>query len=429
MNALWLIILVATALVCTFVAYRLGLRRSLQLVAPRQEVVSYPSVTGSEPSDTLDLDVTGIGGQILVQSRELERLPMHAVLMQERNAELAIGRAKQLAADVFKGAISVPNKTIELAFDSSIKEGLLSGSLEIIGARGGGARLMARQVDSKQIAGHGRVIVGGSGRQLAAGAFHVLSIAVAQSHLADINKNLEHIKSSVNKITQRMEQEEIGKFRGNITYLEYLVGFMRDLSSPDQVPVEKRVQLEDIRRESMGLMEGIREKIRLLKQSVEALESKDMAGSEGTFNELLKFGVQAARLIECRNLYLRQIALLNIATIYLDPFARDSSVDFFDSVCKESFYEAKSMTEALGIRGGQLLKAAFNTKETLNERKKKIVDLSNELLESVKEYQQGYDSSAQLMAQHFDRLKYGGNKARLAVGFDDRGDVSKVALL
>ena len=74
--------------------------------------------------------------------------------------------------------------------------------------------MLADAVNSSgKFVGKGRLIEGGKARQIASGAFQLVSIAVAQSHLADIERSLGVIKDSISDVLKILQNEK----RANIT--------------------------------------------------------------------------------------------------------------------------------------------------------------------------------------------------------------------
>jgi hypothetical protein len=121
-------------------------------------------------------------------------------------------------ADIFKGAASVPNKTVEVIFKPEIHKGLIDGTYKLMETKSG--EILADAVDaSNKVVGKARLIQGGKAKQLAGGAFQLVSIAVAQSHLADIERSLSAIKSSISEILERQENEDKARITGAFDYL------------------------------------------------------------------------------------------------------------------------------------------------------------------------------------------------------------------
>jgi hypothetical protein len=166
----------ALVAVAGFGLYR---RRQLNRMAPPFQGPSAAVLsvsTTSPPPLGAELQVRNEAGQIILQTREVARLPIEA--RRVGTDPVAIQRGQQLAADLFKGVSTLPGKTIEVVFDPKILQGLQGGVLEVMPAAKGGTYAIARNVETGRTAGQGRLIQGGGARQLAAGLFHLASIAI-----------------------------------------------------------------------------------------------------------------------------------------------------------------------------------------------------------------------------------------------------------
>ncbi|WP_333966885.1 hypothetical protein [Burkholderia orbicola] len=190
-------------------------------ITPLSTAISEQSLSES-PVFGINLDFIDSTGNVVFNTRELPRFPSDAVILDDTHG-VALARGRQLAADVFKGSLGLPNKTVEIVFDPDIQRKLAEGTLEVVPAIGGGTRAMARRVDNGQIAAHGRVLEGGRVRQMAAGAFQLLSIAVAQSHLDDISRNLISIKNEIAGIREQLHINAKSRLTGTVDYLSRVV--------------------------------------------------------------------------------------------------------------------------------------------------------------------------------------------------------------
>ena len=140
-----------------------------------------------------DLAIFDENGLKVLESKEIEKIPARAHLLESSSS--AINRVKHLASDLFKGAANVPKKSVEVIFKPEIHQGLSDGTYTLMRTKTG--EVLADAVDSSgKIVGKGRIIQAGKARQLAGGAFQLVSIAVAQSHLADIERSLTQISHS-----------------------------------------------------------------------------------------------------------------------------------------------------------------------------------------------------------------------------------------
>jgi hypothetical protein len=258
-----------------------------------------------------------------------------------------------------------------------------------------------------------------------------LSIAVAQSHLDDINRGLNEIKSAVTDVKRYLGDKDKAKLRGTMSYLEYLVSVMNDLDSPDQVTGEKRNQLEAIRRETMEWAEQLRYETVALKEKIDAQQDTDSwGGTENTFNAMQAHAKSVEDLIEKRNLLLRIMALLNVGTVYLDPLGKDKTSIAFMAESIQSIKVVETALMSMRDRSFALLSNAFWNKEsTLNDRRHSIVKEQENLLALALENQRGYEKTIGMLDVHLQKIHQNNQEIRMAVTFDNDGEVNQVALI
>lgn len=423
------------ALAAGFIRYYWLARRKRDTQEPHPtQAATEPTMSQITSQDIVHSDtdflVRDQDGNALICTRELYRLPTQATILTGKD-QVAVNRARQLVGDLFKGSVSLPGKTVELVFDSKVQQGLREGTLEVVPAAGGGARLMARDVESKAFSGHGRILDGGCARQMAAGAFHILSIAVAQSHLDDINRGLTEIKIALEDVKRYFGDKDKAKLRGTLVYLEYLVSMMNDLGSPEKVPSEKRNQLEAIRRETMEWVEQLRYEAVALQEQIDAQQDVDSwGGTENTFNALKSLAGKMTDLIEKRNTLLRIMALLEVGSVYLDPLGNDKTSSPFISDSTQDMKTIEMMLGTIRDRSNQLLsKSLWNKETTLNERRTSIMKMQEELLALAVENQSQYAETMNSLRQHLQRIRKSDKEIHMALTFDQEGVVKQVALL
>lgn len=375
-----------------------------------------------------ELIVVDAEGRPLVKTRLITHIPAGAPTFSGQN-DVAVKRGRQMAADLLKGVATLPNKTLELVFDPEIHKGLVEGTLTIMDAAGGGQRAMAIASDGK-IAGHGRLLEGGKAKQLASGAFHLLSIAVAQSHLADINRSLSEIQGAIEKLQRAIEDKDHAQLRGSMNYLEYLVGFMRDLETPDLFPQEKRNQLEAIKHQTMQWIEQLQLEALRLKSDIEQQKEIDTFGTGETHKALVAHAEKVNNLLQKRDVLLRILALLDIGTAYLDPTARGKWTLSLAEKCSQSFQDIDALLTTQRDRSFELLsKAMFNRKGTLEQRRNELVSQNEGMRTLTLEHQKAYAATADMLSQHLKKYRNEHQPIRTALTFDQHGEVCKVAML
>ncbi|MDQ7986240.1 hypothetical protein QYS36_14970 [Pseudomonas sp. G34] len=414
-------------------AYLLVKKRGVNTVQIQSSPVSVETA-GITSADIMpaemgtELIVAGVDGRPLVKTRLITQVPAGAPTFSGQN-DVAVKRGQQLAADLLKGVVTLPNKTLELVFDPEIHKGLVDGTLTIMEAAGGGQRAIAVAGNGK-IAGHGRLLEAGKAKQLAAGAFHLLSIAVAQSHLADINRSLTEIQGAIERLQRAIDDKDHAQLRGSMNYLEYLVGFMRDLETPDLFPQEKRNQLEAIKHQTMQWIEQLQLEALRLKGDIEQQQEVDTFGTGETHKALMVHAAKVNGLLQKRDVLLRILALLDIGTAYLDPIARGKWTLSLGEKCGQSFKEIDALLTTQRDRSIQLLsKATFNRKGTLDQRRNELLSENEGMRVLTLEHQKTYVATADILTQHLKKYRNENQPIRTALTFDQHGEVCKVAML
>lgn len=412
--------------------------RAEDLKAPKDQPGGKGLVAAPPPMDLTAVDDPAVSGDLVVlddqgnallMCRELEVSPNHLQTMDAGSSQ-AVDRMRQLVTDVVGRGLTMPGKTVEILFDPKVQEGLSNGAYEIVKvAKGDGHRLMARAIEGKKFVGQGRFIEAGQLRQIGVGAFHLVSIAVAQAHLAEINKNLEIIKEGVKDIRDFLEAKDIADLAGTVDYLEYLVGFIRRLDTPDSMPQEKRNQLEHIRREIMSWSVQIIEEARRCQTKIEAQQSLDRVGSEKNLNALRDHGKSCEAIVRKYKLLMRMASLFYSAEAYLSPLHLKVQEHGIRIESKELDKALFDMLASLNKKSEVLLQSKVLAEETLRKERKEITDRVNEL-DGVRRSLEGiYAAQVQRIRQQLLGLQSQGRGLKMAVTFDANGKPCDVLMV
>lgn len=414
-------------------------RQSKPEAAPTAEMESAPATyapTANSPSSRVpmpssaNLDILDSAGNVVLHTRELESIPRNIINLDDDHG-VAISRGKQLAADLFRGSLGLPNKTVEIVFDPEIQQGLADGTLEIVDAIGGGTRAMARNVEAGQIKGHARLLESGRIKQLAAGAFQLLSIAVAQSHLDDISKNLKAIADEVEALRKYFDSKDKSSLLGTVEYLTGVVAKIQRLVAPETIRQEKQGELETITREVPAWIAQIKDEIAALTVRIANEADQDTFGGTEATHKALKRHVEAAQtILDKRNFLLRVIALLRVCSAYLTPNNTDAVPQFWIDGTAAIEVGYSGLTLKLRDQAHALLsRAMWNKKETLDARRAEIVQATERLQLSATQEQVAYEGFMNRIGLSMQRLKTEDGKLHMAVSFDADSNVKAVALM
>lgn len=337
--------------------------------------------------------------------------------------EAVLGKIKQLGRDVLARGFTTPGKTIEVVFDPSVQKGLGSGIYELVPANSGGYRGMARAVDSKKFVGHGRIVQAGKLKQIGVGVFHIASIAVAQAHLAEINKNLETIKMSVADITNYLEDKDTGDLKGTIDYLEYLVNFIRRMDSPDAIPESKLTTLEITRKEMMSWMNKIHEEANRLLSEVNAQKNEDTLGTGNTYNKIKDYSLKTERIAKKHFLLMRIGSLFYFINAYIDPLCvHDKDLDKMLNH-QLSTVGILSLVHKINENSEKLLKSAyFNKKTTLERRRQDLFGRTQSIKSLTENGNEYFIQTSKFVQNRSSGFTDNQGRVHMAIKFDDMGN-------
>ena len=272
---------------------------------------------------------------------------------------------KQLISDIFKGIISTPNQTVELVFSKEVTEGLKTGAFKIVKDRA-----YVNVPGKKGIREHAKVITSGQGKQLLVGGYQLLSIAVAQSHLADIGHSLNSIKILLEQIKENAESNDKAQIQGSIEYLADIIKSPHIQETLNKHEVKN--QIENIKRDFRIYKNKLLNDYDNLNKQVKNLKDNDKFGTENTFNDL-KSSIKDIKPLKLRYDLLTNLSLCILIINYFMGSKEDSYIINnceFDNKLKEIHNQIKEKSNSL--------KSYFNTKDTIVERKKILVILQED---------------------------------------------------
>lgn len=425
LNLLAIYILLATlALMAAFFFYRRK-KDHAELPVAIEADHGFNTTDQNEGEIGCNLTIFNENGIKILESREIQTIPARAYRME--SSDSAINRVKHMAADLFKGAVSIPNKTVEIIFKPEIQQGLVDGTYTLMKTNSG--ETLADAVNtSGTIVGKGRVIHGGKARQLASGAFQLVSIAVAQSHLADIERSLSAIKDSISEILERQENEDKARISGAFDYLREISTYMREFKCPDELSLQKRNAIEEIVKDSYSWRNKLEEDMASLIKQISNLENLDTFGTGTTFEKLKGLIEKVEPLLKRRELFLNLASAINFVTTYLDPAKREfSRVNTENEKWSELVENYK---DAVWNKQSSLMgKALFNSDETLQLRRDKLKSLSSEYRQLAIEQKNSYIYAQDSLEKSVSRLIGPGGNVHVAISFDERGHVNGAAII
>ncbi|ELL0561710.1 hypothetical protein Q6U64_004210 [Vibrio vulnificus] len=366
-------------------------------------------------------------GHEVIKVNEVANIPRDA-----RNVESGTNVEKSmthLVSEMTKGVISVPNKTLELVFSPEVQKGLDSGSYSMMAVKSGVGDTFADVVgENGKIVGKGRLIEGGKVRQLASGAFQLVSIAVAQSHLADIHDSLSKLNNVVESIINHLDNDDKSKISGALEYLKGIAEDIAQYKSAEALSAQKRVIIESIIKDSHIWVDKSLRDFEDVIRAIERQEDIDrFGGTEDTYNELKRYSDRAESVYEKRELLSELHKLLYLILMYIDPSLKHYSRP---NLKAEKWHQliSKYKKTLLSKNEELLTKAFWNAESTLQMRRENIEFRTQKATERLTE--QGLIHSKNIAELESDLLRmFNNNELKVAIAFDNSGEIEQVAFV
>ncbi|MBY8128884.1 hypothetical protein KW493_11355 [Vibrio fluvialis] len=370
--------------------------------------------------------IDGFGHEV-VKVNEVTNIPRDAYKIDSGiNVEKSI---THLVSDMVKGAISVPNKTLELVFSPEVQKGLDLGTYQMMVPKSGLGDTFADVVDeSGQIVGKGRLIEGGKVRQLASGAFQLVSIAVAQSHLADINDSLSKLNDAVESIINHLDNDDKSKISGALEYLKGIAEDIAQYKSAEALSAQKRVIIESIIKDSHT---WVNKSLRDFENIIAAIEKQEdidrFGGTEDTYNKLKWHSNRIKSIYEKREILSELHKLLYLILMYIDPSLKDYSRP---NLKVEKWQSLISKYRQILLRKNEelLTKAFWNADSTLKMRKENIEFHTNKSSDLLLKQDSIHSQSIATLNNDLLRI-FNDNELRVALTFDSHGEVEQTAFV
>lgn len=379
-------------------------------------------------------ETTRVGGglEVLFESRHLavvglDSFPEHALSIPADST--SIHRFRQLAADAGKAAVFLPGRTLQVVFKPEIQEGLKSGAYTLMRTDDGETLADAVNKTTGRVVGKGRLIESGKIRQLAAVGFQMVSIAVAQAHLAEIAEGMRAINSKLDSITNRLEANDLAEIEGSIAYVLEIAAFIKRHENRQPLSAEMAQNLEATIRCSHIWQRKVLRHLGDLLIEAASLTDLDTFGTGTTFDALNQVISQAKILAQRQDFYGEFTSTVNCLTAFIDPTRTrftQANVTFqeWDQLSDQL---AAVVTEKVSLyfRGD----VRFNRESTLSSRRKALLSEVDKLTTQRLGMKKKLASRAIRVEQALVALPAPGKPVRMALTIDARGDVTCAGVL
>lgn len=329
-----------------------------------------------------------------------------------------INRVSHFLVDSVKGYIgTTSSKTVELAFSQE--------SVEFMKNKKGEVLSVLVDSDSKKIKEIPKLKLTGKTKQLLTGGYQLLSIAVAQSHLEDIENSLSSIKSSVKNIQDKLEAEDRANLKGAIRYLENkIIPLIKNYDGQNEIGQEYKNEFQSIIRDIYTWEDKFLEEFEILNKEIQQLKSKDTFGTGNTYEELKTLLKRIEPLKERYGLILKLSNILNVVQKFI--YFNDKNVSNIDIQLEPFKKLMDKYNEFIDSQKGTLLESKFNKNDTLSERKKVIGILQDKQNSDFEKFTLEYQKQSQSIDEYFENFKNG--RTSIILSFDDKSNVDKYAI-
>lgn len=201
-------------------------------------------------------------------------------------------------------------------------------------------------------------------------AFQLVSVVVAQKHLADISESLEQLKKEVAAISAFQQNERYSKISGKIDYLRQIESAIRS----GELDFSVRSKFEDIELELIEIQDHLKVDIDGLCTEIEYLEDKDTFGTEDTFNAIKQKQLELQDILkawsEC--ILTRSYACTLLSAFPGNRVLISSRVEAIKSSVDHMANEILPNCSAVTNDRLSKIGSMFNFSETIGSRKKDV---------------------------------------------------------
>ena len=401
-------------------AYRITTEAVIEIAKLRKKYKNLSAViVANQPKEKKDLKLNYSNSLVLEDKEENTKIAEIKVLdiassdlvsFQQKNDEENLQNIKHLISDITKGIIGTSNQTVELVFSPEVQKGLANGTYKLLDNR-------AIVVNSTggRIKEHATILKSGQGKQLLTGGYQLLSVAVAQSHLADIEKRLKNIENTLNDIKTHLENDDISKLLGSIKYI------ISEVKNESDLTDIRKNKIEDIKYKAFQWREKLSLEISDCLKKIKNIQHKDTFGAENMYKEIASIiKDDMSRLKYKYELLMELHILLTMLDNFINPSENGFKIielDLEDISRKiQDFYP--SLEDKYG-----LLKSMFNQNDTLEERKKTLNILQNNYKSDFDNLILDYKEKYNFVCNKFQKINSG--EVSIILSLDENSEIQK----
>ncbi len=370
----------------------------------------------------------------LAEIKIIDKNSLDKINFEEENS-ISVGGISHLLSDTLKGYIGTSSKEtlekaiVEIIFSEKVTQGLANGTYTL-SSKGTVAYNVAKYTGTTGIKEHGKEVITktvettGQTTQFLTGGYQLLSIAVAQSHLADIEKRLYSIDNSLKQIIEKLELEDKSRIQGAISYIKSILETIKRNDYNKELSSSQKNQIEQKNSDILHWRDKLLLEFDILVNDVNKIGNIDTFGTENLFNELKKVIKDRISPLKDRySLLIELNLLLNILTKFIDP--KNKEFTKIDINLDEFNKKIELISKSIESKQQSKLKSIFNKDYTLQDRKKILDLLQNRYKDDFNHLSTDYKNKILTIDNAFDLSN---NNISLILSLDENSDIKQCLL-
>lgn len=380
--------------------------------------------TKSDGEITPFFEISNEQNEVLIQANEIGEISDNYTILPEN--QKTTQQWTHLASDLVKGVSGIQGRTLELVFSPETQRMLDAGTATLKQSAEGTATV-ARNAQG-QIKGHGLIVNSGKVKQLASGGFQLLSIVVAQSHLADIEKSLGRISSTVNELNRKWDIKEEGVPKTSIKYLLGIIEDIKYMDDASQLPQEKKHLIESIIFQILETENYLKGNLDMYLNKIKTLDSKDNFGASKTYEAVSECIGNIEQMMHLYDLILKLTFTVNYIKDKIDLTAKGRTSLQIDTERLNLLF-GKAL-RAISEKSVQLLdNVTFSSNKNLMQWKSDISSRTSQIHVDLHSMQKAFKASVKRHITQQGQFPALNEAMRLAISFDENGEMEQIGVL
>lgn len=336
-------------------------------------------------------------------------------------------QANMILQTLGKSARTLTDKTLILRFNPHIEQGLKDGTMSLMKTKQGETLADAVWNTNRQIAGKGRVDVTNNITKFSTIGFQLLSVAVAQAHLAEINKNLEKISKQIDDILLKLESNDRAEIRGGFEYINSIIQDFKN-NSPKDISIERSTQIENLILKSYQWQIKAEQDFENAITSFKNQKNDEWFGTGDTYQSLKTSLMKIKSISERKELLDGLKISLHFITTSIDPNQNKFTRIKFDHSFWNTMLSALAEYTEYHLKESISLETFWNQSETINNRRKSIAEDSAKTYKIITRSKKLTDELCEKIEKTTKKIN-NGSQPLIAITTDKNGGAQKISLI